>query len=183
MKKLILAFMLTFSASAGFLIEPYAAYRLGSYENSSNNGEWSYDSPQLGARLGYTFATFMGGLDYSFGSADFKADSANTADDGKWKETSLAVFAGVELPVLLRAWASYFVKQEFEDDEGADAGTTISGDGFGFGVGFTGLPFVSINLEYRTFSYDEAESNTGTKTSIDTKSSEILLGVSLPLDL
>lgn len=170
--------MLTVSASAGLLVEPYMGYKLGTYE--SNTDKWTYNSPQLGARLGYSYLLFMAGLDYSFSTAEYKGDGT-TADAGDFKNSTMGIFAGVELPILLRAWGTYYFNQKLTDEEGSESGAEYKGDGIGLGVGFTGLPFVSLNVEYRKFSYDEKEFES-TKSSISNDSSEVFFSVSAPFD-
>ena len=48
------------------------------------------------------------------------------------------------------------------------------------GVGFTGLPFVSLNLEMANYKYDEAELS-GLSGNVDADFKHYTLSVSLPL--
>ena len=122
------------------------------------------------------------GVDYSITTLDAEIDTAGyTSTLSDFDGNHLGIFAGVELPVLLRAWATYFLSSKLTDNDDDE----YDGSGFGLGVGFTGLPFVSLNLEYRSMTYDEfTDVSAGTtSTDRDYDVSEILFTVSLPLDL
>jgi hypothetical protein len=55
----------------------------------------------------------------------------------------------------------------------------------GFGAGFSPIPFVQFNVEYKTFSYDKADDTStpvvDATVSPEVKTTEILVSVSLPL--
>lgn len=76
---------------------------------------------------------------------------------------------GLDLPILLRFWGEYFLSSEAEN-------LTFK-DGYSIGAGFTGLPFVSINLEAQTINYELEQSG----FKYDVASAAYLLSVSLPL--
>ena len=162
MKKILIGLMLIvsgFNASAGIMVEPYLAYNFaGEVGNTDTSGV------NMGARLGYSLPMLVSfGLDYNFGEYTHDMSSVDVDVD----HSKLGVFVAVDLPILMRAWATYYVNAN------ADFGATdVDGDGFGLGVGLTMLPFVSLNLEYRSISYDGG-----------TDGKEILAGVSIPLDL
>ena len=79
------------------------------------------------------------------------------------------IFVGYELPIMLRAWATYFFDSNWDFDGGEKTEfTTIA-----LGVGFTGLPFVSLNAEYRLNTFDSDE-------DIETNA-DILFSVSIKL--
>ncbi|EQC43589.1 outer membrane beta-barrel protein [Bacteriovorax sp. Seq25_V] len=179
MKKLLLAVFMTVSASAGFLVEPYLGYQLGSGDAGAT--DYTFNTTVIGGRVGYTMLGFMGGLDYSMGAeSDLEGETAGVKTKTKFSQNNLGLFAGYELPILLRAWATYYLSTNLEQQEGTNKGKEYSGDGIGFGVGFTGLPFVSLNLEYRMMSYDEFD---GKSLTNKLEENFVLLGVSLPLDL
>jgi len=192
MKKLLSAVVLfmsvSMSANALFHIEPYLGYKKVSGENS-NSTVTSYDfgGVNYGARLGLSSFGFFGGVDYSMGSGDWETETSNVKSTVDSSQKMLGLFAGYELPILLRGWVSYYMDIKHEIESGSNNGREYSGKGLGFGVGYTGLPFVSLNLEYKTYSYDEYESAAGTKVTIDGSNkidlSEIMVSVSLPLDL
>ncbi|MDD0853320.1 outer membrane beta-barrel protein [Halobacteriovorax sp. GB3] len=192
MKKLLLVLCATLmvNAQAGVLVEPYLGYRLVSGEDSnSSKTEYDYNGSVIGGRLGYQFLGFMGGLDYSRGLGAYELEQKDSSGTSKndYTQSSFGLFAGYELPILLRAWVTYWMSNKLEGDSGAVNGDEFNGSGYGLGIGFTGLPFVSLNLEYRNMTYDEFfDKAAGTTTALSGDSeigmSEILLSVSLPLD-
>lgn len=170
MKKLVvvLAMMLGMSgvAQAGVLIEPYLGYEFG--KTSDPDGKTT--GTVLGARLAYTLPAFVWlGLDATMGvSETFDPDTGSSRDGNR--ETVSAV-VGVDLPVLLRVWAAYGFHNKFKTDSGAD----FEGKNMKLGVGFTGLPFISINFEYIKDEFDEP-------SPLDMKAEMYMLSVSLPLE-
>ncbi|MCO4755002.1 MAG: outer membrane beta-barrel protein [Bacteriovoracaceae bacterium] len=221
MKKLLLGtfalLMFSNTAMAGFLIDPYLGFRFnGSIEEEANVGdldEYSYSGLAYGARLGYNYLGLMLGFDYGMASGDVEQDKdpgstvlsgVGTKVDGAFK--NMGLYIGYDMPLLLRFWATYYFKSEMEiegennNNSDLNPGNTFTdtykGSGLGLGVGYTGLPFLSINLEYKTFTYDEIEStdpSVGTVnlpaaststygSSGEQKASEILLSVSVPFE-
>lgn len=164
MKKILIAMMIMvagFQAQAGIYVEPYLGYNLaGDFNDVDTNGV------NLGGRLGYSLPMLVSfGLDYNFGTYD--------ADGTDVDVSNLGAFVAVDFPILVRAYASYYLNAK------AEVGSNeFEGSGVALGVGFTGLPFLSVNVEYRTINYDDFNGS-----SVDVDGSEILLGVSLPLDL
>ena len=181
---------------AGVLVEPYLGFAIGADGETSVAGtayDNSYASVTMGGRLGYQFLGFMGGIDYSMQNFSLKSKSSSNSDKDDVKKNQLGLFVGYDFPILLRAWGTYFLSGSVEGKDANVANDQVfssndkfsDGSGYALGVGFSGLPFVSINLEYRTMEYGKfARSNNssvayGKKLSL----SEILLSVSLPLDL
>jgi len=177
-------FLFSSTVQAGILVEPYLGYSIGlskDYNNKTND----YKTPQFGARLGYQFLGLMAGVDYSL-SSSFDLNQKNKSNGASSKISSeknqLGLFVGYDFPILLRAWGTYYLDANFKNTPAP--ATTYNGNGYALGVGFTGLPFVSLNLEYRSFSYDSSKTS-GTKTALSPKwtMNEILLSVSLPIDI
>lgn len=198
-KSFLLIFVMSFfalnSAKAGIHIEPYLGYSLaGSGDVTFTNSKYdlSYSSPTIGGRLGYSMLGFMAGLDYSMQSFNLKSEIGSTEYKDGVKKNQLGIFVGYELPILLRVWGTYFISSKLEGDDAPAVNQLIDrndefsdGGGYALGVGFTGLPFVSLNLEYRTLEYDKYEVS-GVAASNYTEKldlSEILFSVSLPLDI
>ena len=174
-------FCLTEQAQAGVLVEPYLGFSIagdGESTISTVNYDFSYSSVTYGGRLGYSFLGLMGGLDYSMQSFKADVDAGGTETKKDVDKSQLGLFVGYDFPILLRAWATYFLsaKADFTDYE------FKSGGGYALGVGFTGLPFVSINLEYRDLEYDKFEWATTHTYDKKASLSEILLSVSAPFD-
>jgi len=156
----LLTAFITTSASAGFLIDPYIG--AGQFKSTADLSslEQSESISATGARVGYSFLLFSAGVDYQMASVD-GSDTTNTS-----------VFVGVDMPILVRAWAEVFVSSDTEGDLDFKDGTSI-------GLGFTGLPFVSLNVELQNINY-EAEL-LGTKYEV--KTAATVFSISLPLDL
>ena len=163
MKKILVAMMIMiagFQAQAGIYVEPYLAYNiLGDTDGTDTTGT------NIGGRLGYSLPMLVSfGVDYNMGAYDIDGIDADT--------TNLGAFVAVDLPILLRGYASYYFSSDLEAGN-----VTYDGSGVALGVGFTMLPFVSLNVEYRTMSYD------GSGAQADFDADEILVGISVPLDL
>lgn len=174
MKKLLVVVALALGVSsvshAGILIEPYLGYEMGTTKNPSGKFEGS----QLGLRLAYSAPLFFwGGLDYTTGTGTSKPEGG-VNEDGK--RSTLYGVVGVDFPILVRAWIAQSISNEMKFDT---TGKT-KGKATKLGVGFTGLPFVSLNLEYLMEKMDEGDSGT-----IDpaVENNAYVLSLSLPLDL
>ena len=167
---LLLCFAFGSSAKAGILVDPYIGF--GTQKStldatSSNFDEDTQTAKFIGSRLGFSFLLLSAGLDYQ------------VMEDSEVDQKNMSLFVGVDLPILLRAWAEYFIDSDFENDDVTDVEFK---DGYSVGVGFTGLPFVSINLEAQTINYDAKPRSNPTVTE-ELKSAAYILSVSLPLDL
>lgn len=197
--------LLSAQAYAGLLVEPYLGFRYGAQtttvRNSGiSNGDWTYALAgyNYGGRLGFTFLGFMGGLDYSMGKVDWKGDESpvpnttNVAPKTSINTTQLGVFAGYALP-FIRIWAEYYLSSTFKTSEVNSSWVKdeeYSGSGgYGFGIGFTGLPIVSINLEARLYAYDEDKAPNYVTTKFPTntlekpENKELLISISAPFDI
>jgi len=199
-------------ASAGILVEPYLGYLItGSDTVEETAGvlsglpfttkstlENTGKAPILGARLGMSFLGLQVALDYSMASYTQDTDEVRTLDvplasafnsvtksttKADIDMTNLAIFIGFQAPLLVRGWVTYSVGGAFEVTSGDFKGREYTGPTIGLGVGFTGLPFIHINLEYKMTTFDEYELNgktvklTGDK---EVKGKSIILSVSAP---
>lgn len=177
---LILAFLVIKPASAGLLVEPVLGYNFGKVEGDDLDD--SANGPAFGGRIGYQNLGFQLGLDYLRSSLDI--------DNKIFKENAsiseFAGFVGFEFPILLRVYAGYIFSAtgEVEADLGMGKKDLEFKDGSGtkFGVGFTGLPFVDINFEYRKGTFGEWKYGS-TKGDGDVDYSSFMVGVSLPFVL
>ena len=180
-------FLLSSQTHALFLIDPYIGYKKSSAENGTTpTVEYDYNSLTYGARLGLKKMGFSIGADYSMASADLEAETSGIKVAEAHDQKQLGIFLGYDLPAMFRFWGTYLLDVEFEDTDGSDSGDTLNGKGYGLGVGYTGLPFVSINFEYKMYTIDESTSNGVTNTlaaanEIDFK--EMMVSLSIPLDL
>lgn len=180
----LVTFLLTLSAAShsGILIDPYLGYRV-SGSGDFAGADLSYNGPAFGTRVGYTTLGLMLGLDFTMSTFDLEFETANQTFEVDTTSTSMGAFIGYSMP-FIRGWATYYFSQTFKTNEGPDNGDKTKGSGFGLGLGYTGFPIVSLNLEYRKFSFDEQETAAGVTTSIpsnvDVDASEILFTVSIP---
>lgn len=167
-KKIILIFTMTMMnnfLSAGILIEPMINHDLYAVSGWKNSNKLTYSGVSFGGRFGVQFLGFMGGLEY-----DYRPKSSYKTEvykDGYFSGHYSALFAGYQLPLLGKAWIGYFfnidLKDKVNDLEFKEKGTLL-------GVGFTVLPLVDLNLEYRKF-------------HVKKNSYELLFGISIPFVL
>ncbi|MFT6070358.1 MAG: hypothetical protein ACJAT2_000842 [Bacteriovoracaceae bacterium] len=199
MKNLILCFsllaMFSATATAGIHLEPYVGYAKGSEGNHTpSTGDQhasDYTGIGFGARVGISYIGFLAGLTYdSQGITGSDDDTPSIEVD--YKGTNMGAFVGYEFPIGFRIWASYYVDSKFEIDSvsGANSnqiGDTLLGNGMSIGLGMSVIPMVlAVNLEYKTFTYDEYEDvSAGTTVALNGSSeagaSYLLLSVSAPL--
>lgn len=181
---LLISFLfITTNAHAGLLIEPVLGYnvsakfKLGTDDSSEEKGK----GLSYGGRLGFQRLGLSGGLDYL--QSTIAIDENDYDSDLKSQE--LGLFVGYRFPVLLKVYAGYILSANGESkyDDGVDAGTlkVSKGTGTKIGVGFTGMPFIDLNFEYRKIVYSEFEI-AGFEVSEDTDFSSFLVSLSLPLD-
>lgn len=194
---LLLVLLLSTQSNAGILIEPFLGYGFGSGEYAASGittRETKESGMHIGGRLGYQMLGFMGGLEYrkTSGSYKFSGPSSLTSlaalPDADYSGTEVGAFIGYNLPILMRAYIGYTFSSKWELEGNSwrsNNGDELSGSTTTFGVGFTGLPFVSLNLEYRMLSFDKFTdvSNNNAETAVDESVNEIVLGVSVPFDI
>lgn len=174
----IVAFLVIKPASAGLLIEPVVGYNLGSFEGKNIDKE-NFTGPSYGGRLGYQNFGLQLGLDY--------LHSSLSVDDNSYKSdlttSEWAGFVGFEFPILLRVYAGYIFsgtgETKFNNGTSTEKLELKNGTGMKLGVGFTALPFLDINFEYRKGSFDEYKYG-GTKVDEKSDYSAYMIGVSLP---
>lgn len=202
MKKIILTFIaiISFSANAGVMIEPYLGYGMfGSGDTTRNSTNYSHSPGGLtfGGRLGYQFLGFMAGVDYSLSSTTLTTTATGVSDmEDDISRSNLALFVGYNLPIMLRVWGSYFLDASVEGTTTNSSGSAFlrasdsndltkatGGTGIALGVGLTSLPLVSLNAEFRSITFADYENKSGTAitdVTEDVNFQEILLSVSLP---
>lgn len=170
------------TASASLLIEPHVGYNLNASGNTTENSvahEYSYKGGEYGARLGYQVLGFMAGLDYTHSSMSLDdVTVSGTNYGGSYDRNEVGIFVGYNLPILLRGWGAYYFKSKAEKD----SSNYFKGNTFELGLGFTALPFLSLNAMYRIVSWSQHQYGA---TSVDPSltTNEIVIGVSLPLNI
>lgn len=173
MKKHIVLFctlFLSLSAFAGGYIEPYVGYETGKIKVNAISYEEDLKGMTFGGKLGYSSLGLALGLDYMKGNLEVQDNPV--AD---FKTTDIGAFVQYTFPVLVKASASYFFSSKGEDDNS----TTFKGSGYKIGAGFTGLPFVTINLDMINIHYNEVD---GTSTDPDADRKTYMLSVGLPFN-
>ena len=185
---LLLALVLGYStqSQAALLIEPVVGFNVGTkfdlkFDDSPAFNE-NYSGGKGGAfggRLGYQNFGFQLGLDYLKSSIDMStSDIKNNVSLSEW-----AGFVGYEFPLFLRVYAGYIFSANGSYKNAASQSVDLSkGTGSKLGVGFTGLPFVDINFEYRTGTLNQMSFD-GTDYDTETKYSSLMLGLSVPFTL
>jgi hypothetical protein len=194
-RNLVLMFTFCFvgNANAGFMVEPYAGFALaGSLEQAATNPiAGTYSGLQFGGRAGFSMLGLMGGATYNMATAaDYEFTQLTTTATNSAKRTDLGIFVGYELPVMLRVWGSYYLDSKLEGESTTgttfiDSTQTWNGTGIGLGAGFTGLPFISINVEYKSFTFKDVDDSDSTPVNSvftpEVTTNEIFVSVSLPL--
>lgn len=189
MKVLVTLTTLLFTtiASAGILIEPQVGYvisnKFSGTANITTSGgtagtlalDYKATGVEYGGRVGYQVLGFMAGVNYGHMSGTSK-NADGSKDD--IKGTNLGAFIGFKAPILVRGWVAYNFSSK------ADLGDSeLDGKSTEIGLGFTGLPFLSVNAIYRMYDYTEIKSSGSTFAASGLKPKEIALAVSLPLNL
>lgn len=184
---LALALFAAPTAQAGILLEPYIGYESGkqTVETSTPafNTVFTTSGAVLGGRFGYTFPIlFWAGLDYSLTTGGNGKSDNPLVNDNTYTRSNLYLVAGFDFPILVRAWFGYGIMNE---SSGTSAGTTSKlsgGQSSKLGVGFTGLPFVSINLE-AYFQKPNKQDGNSLAAGTSYNDAGFVLTASLPFDL
>lgn len=163
----LLVFYSSFSF-AGLLVEPVVGYNFINKVDVDGADDYKTGAGLgYGGRLGWQKSAFQFGLDYlhsdiDMGSGDF---DANVSTD------EYGAFVGFEFPILFRVYGTYIFSADGETEILNQDVTLNSGTGWKLGVGFTLIPFIDINADYRQIKFDDED--------IDA----YMLSLSLPLDL
>jgi hypothetical protein len=172
LKKIIFSIFLisSFSANAGLLLDPYVGMgNAKSTFDAASLDDTNDNATVLGARVGYSFLLFSLGADYQMATID----GAN--------RTNLSAFAGFDLPILLRVWAEYTLNSSVDNDDLPSSVDVSFNDGYSVGIGFTGFPLVSVNLEIEQTNY--TYENFPIVGDLDVSNAAYILSVSFPLNL
>ncbi len=161
------------AAHAGLLLEPYVGYVSGTAKGETST---DYTGSSLGARVGFTMLGFGIGADYE----------ANTiVDDGSPKSDftrgEAGLFLAYKFPILFRLYATYVPTSSIYVKQSGTTTTLEKGTATKIGLGYTGFPFININLEFNSAEYKEAK-GLGTLTPKVTTSG-YALSISAPFDL
>lgn len=168
------------TAQAALLIEPLVGVNAGSKLDYKGGEKYSGGMGfSYGGRLGYQNLGFQLGLDYLSSSIDMDdKDFKSNLKTDEW-----AAFAGFRFPILVKVYAGYIFSATGDTKNALRQSVDYSsGTGYKLGVGYTLLPFVDLNLEYRQGTFGEYKTG-GVKFKDDVTYSSYLLSVSLPFTI
>ena len=171
--------LLSASVSQAIYIDPYVGlYASGSGDSTALGSTTEFDlkgKSAFGLRLGWSFAGLAVGVDYQKGSVE--QDTAGTKVDNA--TTLMGAFVDYDFPVIpIRVYGAYILNATLDPENST---SNVEGTGMKVGAGFTGLPFVSINLDYTTLVLDKM--SPASAVAFETNSKLMMLSVSVPLNL
>jgi hypothetical protein len=175
MKTFLLSVAIFFSVAAtaetNFYIEPY----LGYHANASFGFPTSVTASGLtyGARAGGDFMSIIFGLDYMTGSWSDNGNPKDSITPG-----NLGLFAGYVFPMFLKVYGTYFFDEKYKFSN-SNASDNYGGTEIKLGVGYTALPFITLNLEY---AFGKLTKDNGNAMNSDASVSYFGLVVGLPLE-
>ncbi len=175
------ALMISTNAFAGILLEPYVGYETGTYKGDVGGiAAFKISGTQFGAKVGYSVLGLGFGADVAKVSLKAK-DTTTASQDLDLAGTDLGVFVQFQFPILFKVSATYFVSSKLTSDNN---GSKIDFDGKGFkvGAGFTGLPFVAINLDLISEKYDDIKSSGVTIADAHLDRASVMLSISAPFN-
>lgn len=167
---LILSVFSINKANSAILLEPYLGLHPFASEAEAGSNSADLSGMAYGARVGWQQMGLMLGVNYKSGSFD-SDDKNQVRDIDSYSHTG--AFIGYNFPIMVRVWAEYIFSSAAETDLGFEV---EKGTGSTIGFGYTGFPFISINLEM-TKTKDYQDTN-GNDNSIEF--STTMLSVSLP---
>ncbi len=182
---LFLAFILGYSlqSQAALLIEPVVGFSFGKggieIEDPTDptakiSTSKSSNGTSYGGRLGYQNFGLQLGLDYLASNMKLSGNAFKTSEFGG--------FVGYEFPILFRVYAGYVFSGTGTLSGDTEDYNLKGGTGPKVGLGFTLLPLLDLNIEYRSITYKELDvSNSQAKLNLDYNA--IMVGFSLPFTL
>ncbi len=110
-------------------------------------------------------------------------DPYNTkSSDDNYNARMIGIFAGYrnqKTPV--KFWLTYYIDVEYNDS--SSSGKTDKGNGYSIGIGYTGIDYIDINIEYRIISVTLESfkdiTNAGASED-DLNTQELILSISFP---
>ncbi len=177
---LIVSFLFVLPAKAELLLEPVLGYSLATKLDFEDGKSYSGGrGPSYGGRIGYQKLGFQVGLDYLHSNIDMDHDDfKKDVSMNEW-----AGFVGFEFPILLRVYGGYIFSATGETEGVGNSQIDFkSGSGFKAGLGFTLLPFLDINFEYRRGTFDEWKAGS-VKFDKSVDYNAFMIGLSLPFTI
>ncbi len=149
---LLLSFFVS-TAHAGTLIEPYSLQLR--YGTARPHAEFAPFRRQLRRAPGLPIPRLHAGADYQTGRW---VDSAKPKND--LTPSLLGNLRRYNLPILLRAYIVYIPFANLTRSTKSTSTRFDGGDAVKYGVGWTGLPFVSVQFEYVAAHYRALDTET-----------------------
>ncbi len=171
---------------ADILIEPVIGYSVGEFKTQTDVDFYTESESKdslhgftYGGRLGLQILALQFGLDYLGGFLSI--------DGEKKKINEVGAFIGYKFPTFMRIYAGYV---PFANAEGEDytLGTITSG-GYKIGLGFSLLPPLNLNIEWRSiknlFKHGSSsvaiEKSSNTDPTIEAEYSALMIALSIPI--
>lgn len=177
-KNLLLIFLFTSinlslvnQSFAGWFVEPYLGYEAGIAKSGEQKitdldlDDNSINGMFFGARAGYSFLGFAGGLEHSLSKSQWKGESTSPQDS--------FLFASFGIPGI-KIMGAVGVSHEFKVKD-----VKFSGKNYKLSLAFTGTPLININMEYLWRSFNK--SGPAKLNSDDNYHKILRFNVSLPL--
>ena len=194
---LIAVFMIIFSqmSRANIYLEPYVGYGTGSFKADYTDAlmgtglvDGKIKGVAYGGKLGTSYGVVALGVDVM--GVDWQDDFTNTVSNatGKSKMKGMlpGAFLGIKLP-MIKFGATYFFSSKIKEEFDGGGSAEIKNSGFKVGLGYSGIPFFAINVDYVALNSSAADFDAGAggMGSFDTFSSKLsfyMVGISFPLD-
>ena len=106
----IILSLFALKAYSGVEIEPYIGYEFSDLKGNTSAEDGSFTQLNIGGRLGFSFAFFSLGVDYSNGSGDGDFDGSTTTFDSTSSE--LGGYFKITLPLFFQFYATYIANGE-----------------------------------------------------------------------
>jgi len=168
-----------FGPQAGILIEPVVGFSIGELitvdPNDPVDDYRDYTDVSYGGRLGFQYGGLQMGADYLKSTLSFEKEDWKDSTINEW-----AWFVGYKFPALLRLYAGYIFSATGEATYVGSKLNFIEGSGSKFGIGFTGFPFVNINLEYKKGVFGDVDVG-GVKIGAEQSYHSYMLSFSVPI--
>lgn len=175
-----LLFIVPLKVNAGFHLEPYLGM--------SVDGDWSMGTKddasmsEFGVKLGYQANSgFQIGGDLQMGIGEYKnLFGVPTQDAG---HAAFGLYLGYQSAIGLRGYVHYLFSSALAFDDLTQ--TQIAGSGFKFGIGYSLLSWLALNLEFHSMTYGKYKFNTDSSFSAldpELKNDLVLVVLSFPFN-
>lgn len=190
--------------AGGLLFEPYVGYAFTKGSSDYSIPALSFvqtrnldvSNPVLGGRIGFDKILMFGvegvyepkhDINTKVTNGTTLLVNGNLAGDNEKlsvKEDLVGAFLGVDAP-FVRIWGTYYFVSKMKVAATSAAGLYRSGDklggnGYGAGIGFKMIPFVSLNFDYRSLKFKDKGESFGPVAGYGAKLTEYVASLSFP---